>query len=359
MRQLQASAYSSGRGGSHTSCSARVGGKESRAVLGDASAYQFATAKAKAAEILAQAKQGKDALAKPAGATMTFKAACEEWIATGGRGGRPRAARTVADYKDRCSRLIYPKIGGEPLKAISRADVQALLTGLGDQHRNRSYVLTIVKAVFNYAVSARYLTRADENPAVGIRAPQPKSDKQVLEPDEIEAFGVALRAMVAENKVSPFLAGLLRVSLLCGLRPGEAQSLRWSNVDLAKRSMTVTGKTGARRVPLSGPAIEALGAVPKVEGVEWVFAGQVHGKHLVGVQKQLARICARAGVTPFSPYAFRHSAATLALVGGADVRSVQALLGHTDLKTTAGYLHSTAERQRAAAETVAGIAKGI
>jgi integrase len=338
----------------------RIAGKESRVVLGDASAYKLAWARAKAAEIIAQGKQGVDTLAKPAGATMTFKAACEEWIAIGGRGGRARADRTLADYRDRCSRLVYPTIGDKALKAISRADVNALLTGLGDQHRNRSYVLTIVKAVFNFAVGARYLTKADENPAVGISAAQPKKDdKPVLTADEIAAFGAALAAMAGENKVSPWLAGLLRVSLLAGLRPGEVQSLKWSNVDLSKRVVTVVGKTGERKVQLSDAAIVALEAVPRIEGVEWVFAGRVHGQHLVGVQKQLARICTRAGIKPFNPYMLRHTAATMALVGGADVRAVQALLGHGDLKTTAGYLHSTAKRQRAAADAVASFAKGV
>jgi integrase len=123
--------------------------------------------------------------------------------------------------------------------------------------------------------------------------------------------------------------------------------------------MTVVGKTGEREVLLSRAAVEALGAVPKVEGVPWVFAGRVHGKHLVGVGKQLDRVCKAAGVTRFPPYVFRHSAATLALAGGADVRAVQALLGHADLATTAIYLHSNEKRERAAVETVAGIAKGI
>jgi integrase len=166
-----------------------------------------------------------------------------------------------------------------------------------------------------------------------------------------------MREMVESGQVSPFMAGLLRISLLCGLRPGEAQTLRWSNVNIATASATVIGKTGARDVPLTPAAIEALRKVPHVEGVDWTFPGRIHGQHMVAAQKSIRQICIRAGIIPFSPYVFRHSAATEALVGGGDLRAVQALLGHSDIQTTAKYLHSNQRRERAAANAVALFAK--
>lgn len=335
----------------------RVGGKMLRRTLGDAAAHRFGDAKARAQSILAGAKEGVDMLTRPATDKKTFKEVCKEWIAVGGRGGRPRSPVTIADYEDRCERLIYPVIGDDTLSAISNAKVKKLLTGLGDQPRNRSYVITIIKAVFNFAVSARYRTKADENPADGLSEPKPDKDHRVLESDEIAAFGLAMREMVEAGNVSPFMAGLLRISLLCGLRPGEAQTLRWSNIDYRKATAKVTGKNGARNVPLTPAALEALKKVPHIEGVDWAFPGRRHGKHLVAAQKSIGQICKRAGVDPFNPYVFRHSAATEALVGGGDLRAVQALLGHGDIQTTARYLHSTAKRRRAAADAVSDYAK--
>ena len=67
----------------------------------------------------------------------------------------------------------------------------------------------------------------------------------------------------------------------------------------------------------------------------------------------------RAGVERFRPYDLRHSAATGALAAGADVRAVQALLGHADLATTATYLHASDKRRRGAAELAAGFGRGV
>jgi integrase/recombinase XerD len=67
----------------------------------------------------------------------------------------------------------------------------------------------------------------------------------------------------------------------------------------------------------------------------------------------------RAGVERFRPYDLRHSAATGALASGADVVAVQALLGHTDLKTTQGYLHASEARRKAAAERAATFGRGV
>ncbi len=68
------------------------------------------------------------------------------------------------------------------------------------------------------------------------------------------------------------------------------------------------------------------------------------------VHKMLTAVQTRAGIERFRPYDLRYSAATGALAAGADVRAVQALLGHADLATTDGYLHSSDKRRRGAAD---------
>jgi integrase len=330
----------------------RVNDKEKRVQLGKVEDYKLPDARAKAREVLGVARSGGDPLAKVKGYKKTFRETCDEWIEAGRPDGKPRAPATIKDYRDRCTRLIYPAIGSMALTDVSPADVSKILTALGTQARNRSYVVTLIKAVFNHAVRSRYLSKAHENPADDIRTPKVKKAKRVLTATEVELFAKTLAEMQSEGSVSVFLASLLRVSLLCGLRPGEAQSLRHDKVDYVARTATVTGKTGARGIPLTEAVLAVLGTVPEVKGNPYVFAGRRRGMHIVGVHKKLAEICERAGVTGFTPYVFRHTAATQALAGGADVRAVQALLGHADLQTTAGYLHSTAARERHAAERV-------
>ncbi len=337
----------------------RVGQSSKRVQLGNADSHTVEYARARAMELIAGAKQGRDLLHKSEGEKTSFKTMCDRWIKHSRPDGRSRSPRTIKDYKDRCERLIYPTLGSKLLPDVSTTDVQRLLAGLGSQERNRSYVLTIVRAVFNFAISEKELPKTFDSPADGIKLTKVKTDKRVLSGEEIERFGATLAAMVECGEVSPHLAGLLRLSLLCGLRPGEAQTLKWSGINFDRAQMLVSGKTGERTVPLTEPAIEALRAVPRIEGVKWVFAGRIYGQHLTGISKQLDRIATRAGIERFSPYTFRHTAATQALISGADARAVQALLGHGDLRTTTGYLHSDSKRERQAAEGVAAVADSL
>jgi site-specific recombinase XerD len=137
----------------------------------------------------------------------------------------------------------------------------------------------------------------------------------------------------------------LRVSELCGLTAGT--------IDLDRGAATVWGKgSKERRVPLSGPAISALDAwleirdeaVPPEAG-DVLFANE-RGRPLT--PRDVRRIVDRRSGVPTHPHALRHSFATHLLDGGADLRAVQELLGHTDVATTQRYTHVSRERLSAA-----------
>ncbi|WP_165359338.1 integrase family protein [Lichenibacterium minor] len=349
----------------------RVDGQSRRVNLGSTAEHTFKDARAKAADVLQAARKGTDLISPPAAKCMTFEACTREWMAL----KKPEwSAATYADYEDRFTRLVFTRqvdngpevgIGSKALQDVSPVDVEALHASMAGQTRNQSYVVTLIKAVFNYAVRAKHLDPSHHNPASLAKLPRNKDaeakEQRVLTSPEVEKLGKALASMEAAGEVSPHLAGLLRISLLCGLRPGEARTVTWDNVDLSARTMRVVGKTGKRTVPLSDAAVEVLKRVHDYRQAAnpYVFIGRMTGQHLVGIAKQLDRIAGRAGVPRFSPYVFRHSAATQSLAGGADVRAVQALLGHADLKTTMVYLHADDERKRKAAKHVETFAKGF
>lgn len=141
----------------------------------------------------------------------------------------------------------------------------------------------------------------------------------------------------------------LRVSEVCGLRPRD--------IDLERRRVTVWGKGSKQRVvPLSAPAIDALG--------QWIG----HGRRVLATAESPAdavflnrkgtrlgprdvrRLLDRRAPSLTHPHALRHTFATHLLDGGADLRSVQELLGHADLSTTQHYTHVSKERLRAVVE---------
>ena len=247
-------------------------------------------------------------------------------------------------------RPVLAKLGKRSIQDVTVADIKSFVYSLNGD-RNRSYALALIKKTINYAKELRILP----DPASDVQTKRAPKRNQALGPETLQRFGAALAEMEAEGKVSPWLANLFRLALICGLRPGEVRTISWENVDFAKREMIVVGKTGPRQIWLAEEAIAILRATPRVEGCAFVFAGRRFGEPIKALHKGLRSVQARAGIEPFAPYAFRHTAATGTLTRGVDLAAVQALLGHANISTTAIYLHSDEARRRGAAEQAAAV----
>ncbi len=187
-----------------------------------------------------------------------------------------------------------------------------------------------------------------ERPRIGRRLPKVLGQGEVgdllLAPDAVTFRGLRDRAML-----HLLYAAGLRVSELCGLKVGD--------VDKKRGLVSPLGKGGKRRlVPLGEPALDALDAYlvlrkdhPGGEGT--VLFLSPRGKALTrqGFWKIITAYARGAGIAkPSSPHKLRHSFATHLLEGGADLRSVQALLGHADISTTEIYTHVADDHLRRA-----------
>lgn len=149
---------------------------------------------------------------------------------------------------------------------------------------------------------------------------------------------------------------MLHVMYAAGLRVSEVVGLRLSDIDRKQGIVLALGKGGKRRiVPLGEPALDAIDAYlkeraahPKASATQALFLSP-RGKPLTrqGVWKLLGVYARGVGISkPSSPHKFRHSFATHLLEGGADLRSVQALLGHANIVTTEIYTHITDDHLR-------------
>ncbi|QYH19545.1 tyrosine recombinase XerC [Corynebacterium aquatimens] len=146
---------------------------------------------------------------------------------------------------------------------------------------------------------------------------------------------------------------MLELLYATGIRVGELTGLDMGDVDLDRRIAKVTGKGNKQRVvPFGIAAAEAVeawtgrGRPALVAGAEAALFVGSRGKRID--QRQVRRIVERAaadtGAGDATPHSLRHSAATHLLEGGADLRVVQELLGHSSLQTTQIYTHVSAQR---------------
>jgi integrase/recombinase XerC len=163
-------------------------------------------------------------------------------------------------------------------------------------------------------------------------------------------------------KAAPFLrdVAILETIYSCGLRISELCGLQAMDVDWNEAILRVRGKGKKERlIPIGAPALEAIRAYWKSNqhepvGSQPVFSLEDDPEEAIYprlVQLNLKKYLALAGLDPkLTPHKLRHSYATHLLDAGADLRSVQELLGHAHLVTTQVYTHITTERLKKAYE---------
>jgi site-specific recombinase XerD len=204
---------------------------------------------------------------------------------------------------------------------------------------------------FNQAVAAlRFLYRVTlQRPGLLPALPygkKPRALPAVLSPDEV----ARLFAAVAD----PSHRLLLQTAYAAGLRVSEVVRLQPGDIDAARMLLHVRAAKGRkdRLVPLSAVLLERLRAYWRQHRPRlWLFPGQRPGRHLsIGQVQRVCRQAVRAaGITKkASMHTLRHSYATHLLEGGADLPTLQKLLGHNQLSTTVRYTHvQQAHLQRA------------
>lgn len=170
---------------------------------------------------------------------------------------------------------------------------------------------------------------------------------------------MATRAAEEETPVSLRDVAMVEILYASGARVAELCGLDISDIDYERQTIRVLGKGNKERtIPLGNPAMEALklwlkngrGSLKNEQSESAVFLG-ARGKR---IDQRAVRtvvydaLSAVEGIERMGPHALRHSAATHLLEGGADLRTVQEILGHASLATTQIYTHVSTERlQRA------------
>jgi site-specific recombinase XerD len=242
---------------------------------------------------------------------------------------------------------------------VARATVHDLERWLGHQRDAGAAASTLARrtaAVRSFFRHQQLLGTRTDNPALEVELPRrARKLPRTLSQGEVE------RLIQAANGTTPrALRDVALVELLygAGLRVSEAVGLDRTRVDLEDRIVRVVGKGDKERiVPIGGPAADALlrylsrgrPYLDRRHRPELFLNARGGGLTRSGVFLVLRRLAADAGLDParVHPHLLRHSFATHLLEGGADLRSVQEMLGHADLSTTELYTHVSDSRRRA------------
>ncbi|HXV41191.1 MAG TPA: tyrosine recombinase XerC [Steroidobacteraceae bacterium] len=212
--------------------------------------------------------------------------------------------------------------------------------GLGPRSVQRR--LSALRGFFNYLIRERVI---EANPAADIRAPKaPKRLPKTLDVDQV----ASLLSYPTTSPLARRDLAMMELLYSSGLRLAELAGLDLTDLDLADRTVRVTGKGSKTRIlPVGKQAIAALRAwladraAFAKGGSSALFVGR-DGRRLGAraIQRRIGRWAQATGIgVPVHPHLFRHSFATHLLESSRDLRGVQELLGHADISTTQVYTH--------------------
>jgi integrase len=214
-----------------------------------------------------------------------------------------------------------------------------------------SRTVGLLGAIFTYAVRCRL--RSD-NPVRGImRPPDGKRDRRLTD-NEYELLGRAVRE-ADRVKVWPSAIAVTRFLAVTGWRSGEALSLRWAEIDLARRTATLGDtKTGKSIRPLPYAACDVLHGLAR--SGDLVFPGtRGNGEVIMSGFKKLFKKIIKLGELPsdVTPHTLRHSFASLAADLEYSEPTIAALIGHKGQTVTSRYVHAADAVLLAASDAVA------
>ena len=256
---------------------------------------------------------------------------------------------TLDAYSHDIEKLLayFGEQGIDPL-AARLEDLQAFaanLHSIGVGARSQCRILSCVRTFYHYLQVDGYIS---DDPSELLESPQLGDHlPEVLTTEEVDRLEQAIDLSKWEGQRNK---AIIEVLFSCGLRVSELVTLRLSDLYLEEHFVRVIGKGRKERlVPISESAIKQLqlwfidrNLMDIKPGEEdYVFLNR-RGAHLTRtmILIMIKRLGEEAGISKtISPHTLRHSFATALLAGGADLRAIQAMLGHESIGTTEIYTH--------------------
>lgn len=259
----------------------------------------------------------------------------------------------IADLNKFLDYINTVDLAVEEVKLEDMHNFSSVVMDLGVHPASLSRILSGVRSFYRFLLLSDMI---DHDPMELLEYPK-KARKlpDILSVEEVDAIENAIDLSQPEGQRNK---AIIEVLFSCGLRVSELCTLKLSDLYLEEGFIKVEGKGSKQRlVPISGKAIKELNLYfqdrntydIRPECANYVFVSKKRKRNLSRIMvfhliKELAEL---AGIKKtVSPHTFRHSFATSLLEGGANLRAIQAMLGHESIGTTEIYMHIDTSRLR-------------
>jgi integrase len=263
---------------------------------------------------------------------------------------------TFINYRTTLNKWLTPQWRGLEISLITREQVyKAIFENINPDLKphTRKCILKFVKRIFQMAVEDGHLVR---NPCLGIRIRVPEVDQAVLTANEVNIFLGEAKAL--DHRFYP----VWTLAVMTGMRSGELYALRWTDIDLDAGNISVarqwTSKNGfgptktrrSRVVPISEDLSGFLKELKLKTGMDEFVLPRLR-EWQSGNQAQITKVfCKELGITPIKFHDLRATFITNLLAHGESLARVMAMVCHTELKTTNGYLRKAGVEVQGATE---------
>ena len=335
-------------------------------------------AREEARRLLGEVAKGHDPASLKAAKrqTLTVAELCDRYLQAAERGliigrrGAVKKATTLSTDRSRITAQIKPLIGSFKVPSITQQDMRSFmaaviegkasrreptgkLRGLSNVRGGRgaaARTMGLLGAIFTYAVQQGLRT---DNPVQGIHRPADGVRHRRLSDGEYGALADGLQGVSGGRAMHPPAVAAARFLALTGWRMGEALNLRWSDLDLSRRTAVLADSKSGRSIrPLSVAAVNLLTEQPRSSSL--VFPAAKGDGTMAGFPKMFARIVAAGGLpADITPHVLRHSFASLAADLGYSDATIAQLVGHKGGGITRRYIHHADAVLLAAADAVA------
>lgn len=256
-------------------------------------------------------------------------------------------SRTYEEDKRNYELHVAPLFADKTIQSITNEnilDYQAYLKSKGYSNRSVNIYMGLVRKILRYSKECGHLRNLDlKFPML----PEPQKHHAFLTPEEFNKLTKGFHSRLAYLRTY--------FARHTGMRPAELAYLSWNDISFELKTAKIQAKEGwtpkkmfERVIPLNSEAFTILEQLYEDRKGHWVFS--LNDKPVKSIRRSLSSAAREAGIKHVTPNMLRHTFASHLLMKGADLKSIQYLLGHSSIQTTNRYIHAIDQQLRKAVD---------